>query len=218
MSSRHSAESVALPAVWAGSEDLPVAVVEDVEPAPCEDAELIARLQARDFSNLDLLFHRYSRLVLGTACRVLGNPSEAEEVVQDVFFYLCKKSQLFNPAKGTFKAWIVQITFCRALDRKSYLARHGFYTGEDIDSLQLRGETDLEQELDAKLSRKHLEKAFTELTDMQRRTINYFYFEGLDLREISERLSEPLDHVRHHLYRGLERLRRSSLLDMLRRK
>jgi RNA polymerase sigma-70 factor (ECF subfamily) len=200
------------PVVWAGNQELPIATVENSGPTPTADAELVVRLRARESSDLGLLFDRYSRLVFGTARRVLRDPSEAEEVVQEVFFYLYRKSDRFNPAKGSLKAWIIQITFSRALDRKSYLARRGFYACEDLNSLELEEGTDLEQQVNAKLSRELLERALTELTEMQRRTIEFFYFEGLDLREISGLLSKPLGTVRHNLYRGLERLRKSSVL------
>jgi RNA polymerase sigma-70 factor (ECF subfamily) len=146
----------------------------------------------------------------------LGDPSEAEEVVQEVFFYLYRKSELFDPSKGSVKAWISQITVSRALDRKLYLARRRFYAGADINSLELPGETDLDEEIETKLSRKQLESAFAELTAMQRRTIELFYFEGLALREIGQQLRQPLGRVRHYLYRGLERLRKSPLLGRLR--
>jgi RNA polymerase sigma-70 factor (ECF subfamily) len=148
----------------------------------------------------------------------LGDPSEAEEVVQEVFFYLYRRPDLFDPSKGTVKAWISRIALSRALDRKLSLARKRFHAGADIGSLELRGKTDLDQEVETKLSRQHLERAFAELTQRQRRTIELFYFEGLELREISERLRQPLGTVRHHLYRGLERLRKSPVLHRLRRK
>jgi RNA polymerase sigma-70 factor (ECF subfamily) len=45
-----------------------------------------------------------------------------------------------------------------------------------------------------------------------------FYFEGLGLREISVRLGEPYGNVRHHFYRGLERLRESAFVKKLRGK
>lgn len=183
-----------------------------------DDAALLTRLDARDPSDIDGLFERYSRLVLGTALRVLGDASEAEEVVQEVFFYLYRKPQLFDPSKGSLKAWIVHITLCRALDRKLYLTRRRLWVRTDVDWLEVEGKTDLERELEAKLSRKHLEQALAGLTQMQRRTIESFYFEGLDLREISEHLREPLGNVRHHFYRGLKRLRNNSLLHRLRSK
>src|SRR5690242_20161092 len=216
MSSRPSIQTLAVPVAWSGNVDWSAAGSETLEGTSAEDAELIADLKARNWGHLDLLFERYYRLVLGTALRVLGNPSEAEEVAQEVFFYVYRKSQVYDPSKGSLKAWIIQIAFSRALDRKSYLARKRFHGGADIGSLQLTGETDLEQEIETKLSRKHLERAFAELSDRQRRTIEFFYFEGLDLREISEKLREPLGTVRHHLYRGLQRLRKSSFLRRLR--
>ena len=215
MSSRQLREPLTHPVSWADSRELPTAAFENFGPAPPEDADLLTGLQALHSSDLDFLFDRYSRLVFGTARRVLGNPSEAEDVVQEVFLYLYRKSDCFNPAKGSLKAWIIQITFCRALDRKFYLARRGFHAGGDIDSVQLRGEVDLERQVHAKFSRKHLESALAELTEMQRRTINFFYFEDLNLKEISEVLSQPLGTVRHHLYRGLEKLRKSSRLHQL---
>ena len=55
----------------------------------------------------------------------------------------------------------------------------------------------------------YLLSAFEDLTEIQRLTLELFYFQGLELREISERLNESLGNVRHHLYRGLERLRKS---------
>jgi len=163
----------------------------------------------------ELLFDRYSRLIRGTAYKILGDPNEAEDVLQDVFLYLHRKSELFDPSKSSIKAWIVRITVSRALDRKIYLARRGFYAIPDVDFRQLRENTDLEHQIEATLHRKYLEKAFSDLTYRQRRTIEFFYFEGLNLTDISERLCEPLGSVRHHLYRGLERLRKSSVLHNL---
>jgi RNA polymerase sigma-70 factor (ECF subfamily) len=214
MSCRRSRQSLTFPVAWAGNVPVPLAHAE-AEGASTGDAEFVLQLTPKGSSDIDFLFKRYSRLVLGTAYRILRDPSEAEEVVQEVFFYLCRKSHLFDESKGSLKAWIRQIASSRALDRKLYLARRGFYADGDIASLQLREEADLEQEIDAKLTRKHLQSAFSGLTARQRRTIEFFYFEGLDLREISEQLGEPLGRVRHHLYRGLERLRKSSLLHRL---
>jgi RNA polymerase sigma-70 factor (ECF subfamily) len=61
-----------------------------------------------------------------------------------------------------------------------------------------------------------LERAFEQLPEIQRVTLELFYFEGLELREISERLNEPLGNSRHHFYRGLERLRKSAFVQRLR--
>jgi len=215
MSSRRARQSLTFPLVWARNVKLAVAH-DETEATSTEDAESLAHLNPAGSGDVELLFERYSRLVLGTAYRVLGDPSEAEDVLQEVFFYVYRKSQLFDESKGSVKTWIIQIALSRALDRKLCLARRRFYAGGDIASLQLRGDTDLDRQIDAGITRQHLERAFSDLTDVQRRTIEFFYFDELDLREISEQLGEPLGSVRHHLYRGLKRLRKSTLLHRLR--
>jgi DNA-directed RNA polymerase specialized sigma24 family protein len=112
-------------------------------PAPAEappaasptPEEWMARLQNKDSSALGIIFDHYSRLALGIALRILNDYGEAEEVVQETFFYMYQKANLFDASKGTLKAWIGQIAFHRALDRKAHLARRGFYLGTDIASL-----------------------------------------------------------------------------------
>jgi RNA polymerase sigma factor (sigma-70 family) len=120
------------------------------------DEEAMARLQSSHSDALEILFARYSRLVLSVARGVVRDPGEAEDVVQEVFFYLYKKSNLFDGSKGSVKNWILQIALHRALDRKSHLARRGFYAGTELESLDdtLAGETDLDREIASKLDRR----------------------------------------------------------------
>jgi RNA polymerase sigma-70 factor, ECF subfamily len=216
MSSPPNGRALAFPLLWGTSQAQVVALPEAVRSP--SDEKLMSGLQCNDASALSVLFNRYSRLVFGIAFRILRDYSEAEEVVQEAFFYVYQKAALFNPQKGAAKAWIVQIAFSRALDRKAHLSRRGFYVGTEIDSLDdtLVGSTDVEREIGAKLDLAHLQRAFETLTPMQRRTIEMFYFEGCELKEISERLHEPFGNVRHHFYRGLERLRKSPSVQQLR--
>ena len=218
MSSQPPQRILPLPIAWGRNLEGPSAVPATREERSHSDEEVLVRLQASDSTALHTLFDRYSRLVFSVARGVLHDFGEAEDVVQDVFFYIHKKAALFDASKGSAKTWIVQMAFHRALDRKAHLARRGFYRGTELGSLDdtLLGETDLDREIGAKLNRVRLEKAFEELPKIQRRTLEMFFFEGLELREISEKLNEPLGNSRHHFYRGLERLRKSAFVQKLR--
>src|ERR1700676_1308159 len=218
MSSPPNGRALALPLVWKRGQGQVVALPSpSTAPSP-SDEELLTDLQTSDAKALDVLFRRYSRLVFGIAARIVRDYSEAEEVVQETFFYVYRKAALFDSAKGGAKAWIVQVAFSRALDRKAHLSRRGFYDGTEIESLDdtLVGKSDVEREIGAKLDFANLQEAFEDLTLMQRRTLELFYFEGFELKEISERLHEPFGNVRHHFYRGLERLRKSPYVQRLR--
>ena len=179
------------------------------------DEELILLLRAENPEGLDRLFSRYSRLVYRIALRILKDAGEAEEVVQECFLYVYRKALTFEPSRGSAKVWIIQVAYSRARDRRAHLARRGFYLRANIDSLGLDGtligQGDTEREIGAKLDFDRLQFAFDDLSPIQRETLNLFYFEGLGLKEISEQLHEPLGNVRHHFYRGLERLRKSAV-------
>jgi RNA polymerase sigma-70 factor (ECF subfamily) len=195
--------------------------VSEISVANCpSDEDVMARLCANDSNALNFLFDRYCRLVLGIALRILHDYGEAEEIVQETFLYVFQRAKLFDQSKGHAKAWIVQIAFHRALDRKSYLRRKGFHLGTDIGPTDdtVLGKTDLDREIGTRLNRMHLEKAFEDLAEMQRRTLELFYFEGLELRVIAEKLNEPWANVRHHFYRGLEQLRKNVFVQRLREK
>jgi len=45
------------------------------------------------------------------------------------------------------------------------------------------------------------------LPEAQKQTIEMFFFEGLTLKEIAQKRHETFTNVRHHYYRGLDRLR-----------
>jgi RNA polymerase sigma-70 factor (ECF subfamily) len=178
------------------------------------------RLTANDSNALAVLFDRYSRLVLGVALRILRDYGEAEEVVQDAFFTLFQKARLFDSSKGTVKGWILQIAYHRTLDQKAYLVRRDFYRSAEIGCLDdtLLAETDLDREIGARLNHVRIAEALEELPEIQRRTLELFYFEGLELREIGEKLNESIGNVRHHFYRGLEGLRKNAFVQTLREK
>jgi len=211
MSSPPNGRTLAFPIFWGNAREVPATGPQALEPRSPSDEQLLASIQAKDPKGLDLLYTRYSRLVFGIALRVLSDKSEAEDIVQEVFFTIYQKAPQFDPAKGSGKTWLVQIAFSRARDRRSHLLRRGFYSGTDIESLDdtLQGEDNVEREVGMRIDFAYLLSAFDDLTEIQRLTLELFFFQGLELREISERLNESLGNVRHHLYRGLERLRKS---------
>jgi RNA polymerase sigma-70 factor, ECF subfamily len=219
MSSTSPGRALTFPLAWDRTRGREATAPQLPEERPLSDEELMARVQStKDAAALECLFDRYCRLVLRIARGIVRDHGEAEDVVQEAFFYLYQKSALFDGSKGTVKNWILQIALHRALDRKSHLARRGFYAGTNLGSLgdTLMGETDLDREIGARLNRAQLQKAFEQLPPIQRLTLELFYFEGLELREISAKLQESHGNTRHHFYRGLERLRKSTFVQQLR--
>jgi len=175
-----------------------------VEP---DDEALLVRLQAGDMEALGSLFHRHSRLLLGIARRVLQNNHEAEDLIQDVFLFLFYKGKTFDPAKGLARSWLMQVTYHRAYDRRRYLTTRSFYdrSNQANEALPPKSGDNPEEFL---AWQSCLRPAFENLSEDQRKTLMLHFYEGYTIREISDRLGQPFGNVQHHLYRGIDRLRR----------
>ena len=73
--------------------------------SPAPDRELIVRTSAGDTDALGELYARYATPLLGTATHLLGNPHDAEEVVQDLFVGLPEALGRYEEV-GRFPAWL----------------------------------------------------------------------------------------------------------------
>jgi RNA polymerase sigma-70 factor (ECF subfamily) len=175
------------------------------------DEDVIERIRQGQTDLLAILFDRFYRLVLRIAMRILRDPGEAEDLMQDVFLEVFEKAAQFDRSKGSAKTWILQYAYHRSLSRRQYLALRNFYDrrqireGEVFDSASgdrfWRGLTFAEW-------RPVIEQGLATLNQKQRKTLEMACFEGLLLIEIAERTKESLPNVRHHYYRGLDGLRR----------
>jgi RNA polymerase sigma-70 factor (ECF subfamily) len=173
------------------------------------DADLMAHLQAGCDDALAILFDRYNRLVLSIALKILRDPGEAEDVMQTVFLEIFRSVAQFDPAKGTTKVWILQYAYHRAINRRQHLNARNFYDQMNLENVEHRlpqtasmlgGFT--QDEL------KHLlRQGLATLSGPQKRVIELASLNGLSMKEIAGKTGDSLVNVRHHYYRGLQKLR-----------
>jgi RNA polymerase sigma-70 factor (ECF subfamily) len=179
------------------------------------DETLMTRIQSGDQGALGFLFKRHGRLLRSIAGRILKDTAEAEDLVQDLFLFIQRKCGIFDGSKSSVRSWIVQMAYQRAIERRRYLAARQFYAHTEIESRghEVVGKTTTESDYSAEVvfGRNGLEKVLEDLSEDQRETLRLHFFEGYTLREISEKLGQTRANVRHHYYRGLERLRKEML-------
>jgi RNA polymerase sigma factor (sigma-70 family) len=79
------------------------------------DEELMRRLTAGQEEALGPLHRRYGPLIFHMAAQSLGQDA-AEEVVQDVFLTIWHKANTFDPGRGAFRPWALQIAHFRVIN------------------------------------------------------------------------------------------------------
>jgi RNA polymerase sigma-70 factor (ECF subfamily) len=173
------------------------------------DEVLMAYVAAANHDALAVLFDRYQGAVFRVAMQVLRNPHEAEDLLQVVFLELMRNAGKFDAGKGTARVWILQCVYHRAFDRKRYLNRRGAYDVIDNET-SLNGPAEERNEastLSAMDSARLVQQAMAHLSEAQRKTIEMAFFDGLTMHEIADKTGETFANVRHHYYRGLEKMR-----------
>lgn len=178
----------------------------DLVGSSATDEDLVHLLGQGSGNALTLLFHRYHRKVSNVALRILKDVSEAQDLCQEVFLVIFQRARLFDSSKGTASSWIIQIAYHRSINRKQYLTHRQHYISQEPNERQIADgqQSILVNEIAAK---DLLMRLRAQLSHEQMETLELHFFEGYTLREIAEETNQTLGNVRHHYYRGLERLR-----------
>jgi len=185
-----------------------------VDLTKASDAELIARASEGDARALEVLYDRYARVVYSFALRIVGDPSLAEELLQEVFLRAWQQGGAFRATRGSFITWLLSITHNLAIDelrkRRRRPQRAENNTSEESEQLlpEMPDESqDVEEEVWLASLRDRIADALASLPPAQREAIELAYFQGLTQREIAERLGEPLGTIKTRMRLGMQKLR-----------
>lgn len=177
-----------------------------------DDVRLVAEVARGGREALAILFRRYAGLVRRVALRVLRDASEADDLVQDVFVLIDRCCGAFDSSKASVRFWIVQMAYRKAISRRQYLNSRHFYTCVELDEQWIQtkasGPQGVDATLDHRLAELDLEKMFGTLSDDQQKTLRLHFIDGYTLDEIAKILGQTKGNIRHHSFRGLERLRK----------
>jgi RNA polymerase sigma-70 factor (ECF subfamily) len=202
------------PAVTTLSATIPSAAAISEGTGEPSSETLLVRVAEGDTDALSLLFRRYARMVRGLAYRILGDMAEADDLLQDVFLRIYRYCKTFDDSKSPARFWILKMTYRSAISRRRYLHSRHFYKQVDLDDVANQlAEPGMrvgpyEASIDSVLGNGSLEKMFDDLSESQRQTLRLYFFEGYTFEEIAAKLDQTRGNIKHHYFRGLEKLRK----------
>jgi RNA polymerase sigma-70 factor (ECF subfamily) len=176
-----------------------------------EQAQLVRRIAAGDLRAMSDFYDQTATPLFSVALRILGDSSEAEEVVQDAFVQVWEKAGRFDPLLGGAFHWALSINRHRAIDRLRSRQRRARLAEELQESGAAEPAPAVTPDLGALDAEESAEvrAALSSLPADQRQAIEMAFFAGLTHPEIAEALGEPLGTVKARIRRGLLKLRES---------
>jgi len=161
------------------------------------DVELMTLIAAQDESALSELYRRYAPYLYAVSRRMLDDPDEVQQCVQDAFVNVWNYAKRFDDRKASCKTWLATICQRLAINRTR---------GSKLPTMPL-AEWDAPDRQPDHVERLVVRHAVDALEDEERELIELGFYKGLSHSELAEYTGRPLGTIRTQLRRALARLR-----------
>jgi RNA polymerase sigma-70 factor (ECF subfamily) len=170
--------------------------------------ELQAALSAvarGDEAAFAVVYDRAASAVLGTVRRILRDPAQSEEVMQEVLLEVWRTAARFDPSAGSAAAWITMLAHRRAVDRVRSEQRAA--QRESRAAVAEISYDEVAEAVEASLDRERVRRCLHGLTELQRESVTLAYYGGYSYREVAQLLGVAVGTVKTRMRDGLIRLR-----------
>ncbi|CAN5180545.1 N/A [soil metagenome] len=170
-----------------------------------EISDLVTRAQTGDREAYGRLIEQFQPTVYAVGLARLRNPTEANELVQEVFIHAMLKIAQLRDAQ-CFPGWLRQITERMAINR---LTRRGWNGGADpaiLEQVQAAEKGPLDDLMRGE-QKQAVWQGLERLSDLDRETLVSFYIHGRSLAQMSREFEAPVGTIKRRLHVARHRLR-----------
>lgn len=182
---------------------------------PCDiEEQLIARASAGDLRAYAVLVKRYEERMYCTVYRILHQPQDAEDCLQETFLRAWDHiGDLKNPR--AFRGWLYRMVTNLALDvlrkRERQCRALESYRSEVIRIGPVEDRNTPREVLRKAREAERIERAIEDLAPRQKAVFVLRHFQGLSLNEVAEILECPVGTVKATLHAALGKLQKNLL-------
>lgn len=170
-------------------------------------ADFLTRIAAQDRAAFRALYAASSAKLMGVLLRILGNRTEAEDALQEVFTRVWLRAGRFDPERGRGMTWLITLARNHAIDRlRARPAASAEGDPELLDHIPDRGPS-AEGRLIAADEAGRVADCFATLEPDRAVAVRGAYLDGLSYHDLAARHGVPLNTMRTWLRRSLLKLR-----------
>lgn len=150
-----------------------------------EELALVERCRQGDAAAFEAIYRAHARRLYSVACRMVGNPADAEDLLQEIFLAAHRKLEGFR-GESALGTWLYRLATNSCLDHlRSRAAKTGqvTHTIDDEPALADAGSRRLAEQA---VDRMDLERALVQLPEGCRAAFLLHDVQGLEHREVAE--------------------------------
>lgn len=184
-------------------------MIEGSASSETADEVLFTRLAAGDAEAFASFYDRHASLWYSLALRILQDPNEAEDVLQEAAVLVWERARQYDPTLGHPGSWAVTLVRNRAIDRLRAKRRRGDLAERAAEEM-IRDEAVGNPAASVGTvsdTASIVRRTLGQLPKEQRRAIELAFFSGLTQSEIAEKLAEPLGTIKARIRRGMITMR-----------
>lgn len=193
----------------------PLVIIGTMDYTKFDELTLLGLITRRDENALAALYDRFGRMVYTMAINVMNDDAAAEEITQDVFLNIWKKSSSYDASQAKVATWIASITRHRTIDflraRSIRPTSHEFSWDEE-PQLEIADSLDVEVETELHQRQQIVRQGLARLPEDQQKVLALAYFGGYSQSEMAKLLNEPLGTVKTRLRLAMQKLRQYLIL------
>ena len=171
-----------------------------------QEAQWLEGARRLDQSALAAIYDSLSPELYNYACRLVGDPEAAEDIVSETFFRFLRSLGAGGGPKDHLRAYLYRIIHNLAVDY--HRRRVEPIENSDMDMEQSPSAKNPDVVVELSLSQAQARKALWQLTHEQRQVIMLKFFQGLNNEEIATVIEKPVGAVKSLQHRGLKSMRR----------
>ena len=195
---------VAFPA----AQDGPARMSREMSSEEPPEAALLRQVSGGDAEAFDELYTRWSPMLYGLLCKILEDPREAEDALQEGFLHIWRKAGSYDARRSSPTTWAYMIFRNKAIDRLRARERRGkgMERIAEEEPTMAPPVTDPGEDAENQERREAVKEALESIPADQREAVSLAFFSGLTQTEIAEKLGAPLGTIKARIRRGLLRL------------
>lgn len=167
------------------------------------ERDLLTRVQQGETEAFDALVRRYLPRARAVATRLMQDPDDADDLVQEAFLRALEKIRTFDLNRA-FGPWFTRLLVNLGLDLRRKRAARG---AESHDPELLEGGSAPDRETERSEFNRSLRDALQALPDRQRMVVSLYEIDGLTTEEVARVLNVTQVTVRWHLHHARRALR-----------